>query len=333
VDKILTCVDADRFGQVRSPVVTFAANGEYFVSGGTDGVRVWRMEDGKLMATIRAEHVQCVAFSKDGKWIAAGTYDGDVMVFDARTHGRYDCTTWRTNDVIRGVDFSPNSTRLVVFGDHTATVWEIATRERRVGPLRHDDYVFAAKYSPEGDRIATATRESVRVYDGADGRLLVDIDVNVVPAYNTSLLWFNDHLGVISDSGIKQIDASTGSQIWEWPVPSTSNPVCIAIPKHGESIAYSANRSVTFWDTSTHTQFGLVYHPQDIHSIALSPDGRFLAIGGENETITIKRLSRVTVSIVSSHWVIACLKNLLAPIHLLIWLFHHIPIPGTRNSD
>ena len=317
--------------QARSPV-TFAANGEHFVSGSTDGVRVWRMEDGKLMATIRAEHVQCVAFSKDGKWIAAGTYDGDVMVWDAKIY-RQARTTWRTNDVIRGVEFSPNSAQLVVFGDHTATVWDITTRERRVGPLRHEDCVLAAKYSPEGDRIATATGKSVRVYDSNDGHPLVDIEVNVAPLYNSGLLWFNNHLVVISDNQIKQMDASTGTQIWEWAVPNTSNPVCIAIPKHGQLIAYSANRTdrtVTFWDTSTRTQFGLVNHPQDIHSIALSPDGRFLAIGGENETITIKRLSRIIVSIISSHWVIACLNNFLVPFHPSILLSPLYPL--TRNQ-
>jgi len=272
-------------GQVQSPV-TFAANGEYFVSGGTDGVRVWRMEDGELMATIKAEHVQCVAFSQDGKRIAAGTYNGDVMVLDAKIY-KHKCTTWQTNDVIRGIDISPDSTRLVVFGDHTATVWDIATRERCVGPLRHEDYVLAAKYSPEGDRIATATRKSVRVYDVADGRLLVDVSVNVAPWYNTGLLWFNDHLLVMSDSGIKQMDASTGSQIWEWPVPSVSNPVCIAIPKHGQLIAYSANCTE----------------------------------------------SRITVSIISFNWIIACLNKFLVLIHFSTLLSPLYPIPGARYPD
>jgi WD40 repeat protein len=66
------------------------------------------------------------------------------------------------------------------------------------------------------------------------------------------------------------------------------NDSCIALPKHGEFIAYSTKRTVTFWDTSTHTQLGLIQHPQDIRSIALSPDDRFLAIGGEGGKITIR---------------------------------------------
>ena len=285
-------------GQDRPPV-TFAASGEYVVSCVTRGVQVWRVEDGKLLATMEAEHVQCVAFSKDAKWIAAGTFWGDVMIWDAEIF-RHVFTTWRIDDVIRGVDFSPDSTRLLALGDKTATVWDIATREL-VFRLRHEKSLLAAKYSPNGNQIATATEESVRVYDGNKGHLVVEIKVQVTTSHNTGLLWFNNGLFVISDSSVKQIDASSGSTIWETPVP---NPSCITIPGHGEFIAYSANRTVTFWDTSTHTQCGLVHHPQDIYAIALSPDGRFLAIGGEDQKKnTIKRLSRITVSIVSPHWI------------------------------
>ncbi|KAF8548528.1 hypothetical protein OG21DRAFT_750496 [Imleria badia] len=272
-------------------LVTFAANGEYFVSGGTKGFRVWRAEDGQEMVTMAVEHVQCVAFSKDGKWIAAGTYWGDVFVWDAKTYKQ--TFTWKTDDVVRGLDFSPDATRLVALGDRTATVLNITARELAFRPLRHEDAV-AARYSPKGDRIATATRNVVRVYDSNDGRLLAETPVTVTSRFNTGLLWCIDHLFVTSESTIKQIDASTGSVVSDWSVPDSNTSSCIAIPKHGAFIAHSANRTVTFWDTSTHTELGHLDHPQDIFSIALSPDGRFLAIGGEHEKITIKRLSRIT---------------------------------------
>ncbi|KAF8139668.1 WD40-repeat-containing domain protein [Boletus edulis] len=251
------------------------------------------------MATMAAEQVGCVAFSKNCKWIAAGTYWGDVIVWDAKVY-KQPFTTWTTVGVIRGVDFSPDSTRLLALGDRTVTVWDITTRERVVGPLSHDDRVWAAKYSPQGDRIATATQKSLRVYDSNDGRLLVNIQVQITThRYNTSLVWSNNNVFVVSDGKIKQIDASTGSQVSEWPVPDLSALPCITVPQHGGFIACTANQTVTFWDTSTHTQIGLFRHqypPQDVHSIALSPDGRFLmlGIGGENEKITAKRLSRIT---------------------------------------
>ncbi|KAF8555011.1 hypothetical protein OG21DRAFT_962817 [Imleria badia] len=87
------------------------------------------------------------------------------------------------------------------------------------------------------------------------------------------------------------------SAVSDRPVPETCGLSCIALPKHGEFIAYSTNRTVMFWDPSTHTQLGLIKHPQHIRSVALLPDDRFLAIGGDCGKIIIKSLSRITDSI------------------------------------
>ena len=272
--------------------VTFSANGEYLLSGGDGGVRVWRVEDGTHVARMETRAVRCLAVSKDGRWIAAGTYLGDVFVWDAKTHKQVFKHNEDSRD-INGVDFSPDSTRLVSASENRmATIWDIPTRQR-VQTLRHDNFFKAAKYSPQGDRIATATEDSLRVWDSKDARSLLDIEAGVTPYYNAGLLWSNKHLFVISGKRIQQIDASTGSVVWKWPFPNSSLFSCIAVPKHGEFIACSANRTVTFWDTS-HAQLGHIQHPQRIGSIALSPDDKFIAIGGDGGKVN---LSCITVSV------------------------------------
>ena len=142
-------------------------------------------------------------------------------------------------------------------------------------------------------------RTEVATLTRLNGRLLKHIQVTVTPWLDTGLLWFNHHLLVISGSTIKQFEASTGSSVSEWPVPDSAPFSCIALPKHGGFIAYSTQRTVIFWDTATHTQLGLIQHPQDMLSIAVSPDDRFLAIGGQDRKITINSLSRIIVSILS----------------------------------
>ena len=231
--------------------------------------------------------------------MAEGTGWAEVIAWNAQTYERvFSRREESSHRNILGVDFSPDSTRLV--SAWTASIWDIATRQR-VQTLDHGDWVSAVKYSPQGDRIATATPDSVRIYDSNDGRLLVDIPGKVTPWFNTGLLWFDNDLFVVSDRKIKRIEASTGSAVSEWPVPDNIHFSCIALPKHGEFIAYSTRRTVTFWDTATHIQLGFIQHPQDIYSIAVSPDDRLLAIGGEDGKITINSLSRVTVSILSRY--------------------------------
>ena len=275
--------------------VTFSANGKYLLSGGDKGVQVWGMEDGKQMATMEAKKVLCLAVSKDGRWIAAGTSDGAVYVWDAETRGQ--AWSHKENNTVSAVDFSPDSTRLVTGDDQKATIWDMATR-KRVQTLKHEHWVNAAKYSAQGDRLATGTDQFVRIWDN-NGRLLVTIKVGVTPYFNTGLLWSNNHLFALSDGQIKQFEASsTESAVSEWPVPDTNYFSCIALPKHKEFIANSTDRTVICWDTTTRTQCGLIEHTQGIHSIAISPDDQFLAIGGGGGHIIIRKLSHITVSFV-----------------------------------
>ena len=270
---------------------------------------MWRVKDGKQVARMKTRGtVISLAASKNGKWIAAGTYNA-MLVWNAETYEEVikHEEGW-LGQIIHGVDFSPDSMRLVAGSDKkTAIVWDLGTG-KQVQTLRHGDWVRATKYSPQGDRIATATLGGpVRVWDSSDGRLLVDIDVKVTPQYNTGLLWSNGHLFVASDKTIKEFDASTGSKVSEWPVPDINDYSSIALPKHKLFIALSAKRTITFWDTSTHNQLSLtLQHPKDIHSIAFSPNDQILAIGG-GKIITLSPVSNVSCRVISS------LNSFLAP--------------------
>ena len=282
----------------KTRTVTFTANGEYLVSGDEKKVRVWRVDDGKQVATMAAGLVNCLAVSKDGRWIAAGAYSGEMFVWDAQRE--YKRAFSLEGYYLNGLDFSPDSTHLLAASfNRTVTTWDVANQESSLSlRFKHNDGLVAAKYSPQGDKIAVATSKSIRVYSSGDGRLLVNISAEVTTWYNTGLLWSNDHLFVVSKDKIKQIDASSGATVSEWSVPGSDSSSCIALLQQGKFIAYSTIRTVTLWDTDEHTQLDLIQHTQNIRSIAISPDERSLAIAGEYGKITIGRLSRITASIV-----------------------------------
>ena len=313
--------------------MTFTVDGEYIISGGEE-LGVWRAKDGKQIATMAAADVRCLAVSKNGRWIAGGTFNGHAILWDAKTFEKL-FTHKEDDHIIYGVDFSPDSAQLVTASRNlTATVWDVAASEKVLN-LHHKRPVIAAKFSPQGDRIATATRDSVRVWDSNDGRLLVDIPVKVTPLFNTGLLWSNSRLFVVSVNKIKVFKASTGSTVSEWPVRGSNSYSCIAIPRHGEFIAYSTYDTLTFWETPTHAQLGQIQHPQNIYSIARSPDDQFLAIGGYGKKITINSLSPITVSLLS-HWIMVHLNNFSCSDHFSTGFNHFVSstphIPGTRYS-
>ena len=70
----------------------------------------------------------------------------------------------------------------------------------------------------------------------------------------------------------------------------------MALPKYEGLVAFSANRTVILWDTSTHSQIPLtLQHPEDKCSTAFSPGDQILAISGGSK-ITIQSPSVIKVS-------------------------------------
>jgi len=207
----------------RDDIYSVAAlvDGKHIVSGGKQGkIRYWRIEDNKEVGTPMhaGSSVANIAVSQDGKWIVSGTGDGRVMVWNSESHSKV--TEFRAHDDgVVAVDISPDATKIVtVSEDFTACVWSLSTGERLLGPWpKLDRSVVAARFSPDGRLIATATDvDSVRVYDSLDGSLLVKFPVNVHSTLDHSLAWASDskQLFVLSRGGdIHRVDVSTGTTL------------------------------------------------------------------------------------------------------------------------
>ena len=189
--------------------MAFSPKGEYFFCGNDSEVQVWRVENGKRTATMNiSSQAVSLAVSEDGRWLASGTYKG-VYLWDTSTHEQ---VLKVEKGVVLGVDFSPDASRLVYASssmwDKVVSIWDLGTL-KQVQTLPHEEWVFAAKYSPQGDRIATTAPGSARVYDSSNGNLLVEINFNVDP-WGKGVFWFNDHLLLPSGGNVARIEISTG---------------------------------------------------------------------------------------------------------------------------
>lgn len=239
-----------------------------------------------------------LAVSKDGRLVAFGGPSGIAEVWDIKTRSKVAEASVGPCRVF-GVDVSPDSSRFATASNQCVDVWSVSTGQRLLGPLKHPDILAAVKFSPSGDRIATATWEhdSIRLYDSSNGQLLVDIPDRVSSPYNTSLAWSNDGrlLFIASRAGkIKCFHVSGSFLSWtEWDVQADNQPVCIALASNGKFIASASSRFISFWDTSTHTRIGPVIEQSErVWSIALSNDGH-LASGGDDKKVTLRNLRNV----------------------------------------
>ena len=290
-------LDTGRFNTVWA--VAFHPDGIHLFGGSWDGLRRWRVAGGKEAGKQLGMDLTAISVSNDHRWILCGTMEG-ASVWDAKTLEK--TIEVEGTNFVAAVDISPDSTRFATGtaeGDNKATIWDITTGGRLVGPLRCDNYTAGVKFSPDGGYIAVAVRDyPIQVFDSRSGDQLSTIRASV-PHWQplTPLAWSNNGQQIFvacGDNKIKTFEVSTGSQLAETQVHDDGDVLSITLAANGKFLASIAGRSILFWDVLTLTQIGsIVKDSQEIRSIAVSPDCSHLAIGGSKGKITIRHLSDI----------------------------------------
>lgn len=115
------------------------------------------------MAIMKTGMVNCFAVSKDGKIITLGTSTGKMSVWDAQMYTTV--FAHETRYSLYGVDFSPQSAHLITASISGCAIVLDNTTGKQVQIFLHHPAVIAAKYSPQGDRVAMAPQDVVQVWD------------------------------------------------------------------------------------------------------------------------------------------------------------------------
>jgi WD40 repeat protein len=152
-----------------------AAGGEHLEAVPARGravVSLWKVATGELLFTSRTPGLETaweVAFSPDGKTLAAGLASGDVHLFDVASGGQV-ATLSGHGGRVRWLGFHPDGRSLAVAGlwpDHTVFVWDLATRKQPRRLPGHGSEVLSGAWRADGRLLITAgsTDGTVRLWD------------------------------------------------------------------------------------------------------------------------------------------------------------------------
>jgi WD40 repeat protein len=144
---------------------------------GSFNVLLWDVSTGKEVARLpigESEEtlVDSFAFSSNGKWLAAGTAGGQVMLWDLATHRGVDQSF---GDEVNGfginfadVAFSPNS-KLLAVGTDTGTtfLWDPETRQVLDGLVGNGSGIDVVAFSPDGKTLVAGDGTGVVFWDVA----------------------------------------------------------------------------------------------------------------------------------------------------------------------
>jgi len=282
--------------------VIFSPDGKTVLSGSQDGtVKQWDAVTGDLKRTIslwndfsyevgdqkRDSEVWSIAFSPDGKLLAAGAYNGTLRLWDLST-GKQSAVLKGHTSLINNLAFSPDGTLLATSGvDSTLFVWDVA-KESQLAALPIPGQVQSLVFSPDGKTLAYGgTGMSVRLWDTIAGEESVELsELDGV----LSLAFSSDSLTLASssiDGSVRLWDGeSASSRIFKERVGWITN---MAFSPDGTTLISSTWDGVMqLWETATGDQTALLLdHTTPVNSIAFNPDGTILAVGSEDSMIRL----------------------------------------------
>jgi len=277
----------------------FLQDGRHLLSGSDDGrVRQWRVNDGvEVGGAMNTGDTSGMAVSRDGNWIVCG--GGRVAsVWNMKTRQGPVLTISDHSPNVNPVDISPDSSRFATGADDRRVfIWDIVTGKLLVGPLQHDDIVLGLRFSPDGDRIATGDRRSLRIYNAVNGDLLRTFQVPINSWPGNPILWSSaQSIFALSVNAFIHLGADEGRVFSNWTIPGAlvHNFANFAMASNGRFIAAYVGNSISLWDPFTSARISsVITNPSEVWSIAISPDNKYLASSIAGGVITIRNLDSI----------------------------------------
>jgi WD40 repeat protein len=304
-------------GEGGITTLDFSPDGTMLASGGWDDtVRIWDVQTGKQIRKIDAHKAMVgrVLFAPSGRLLASrGALDGSVRLWEPTTGvqvqkfvGLSKINPWRLNHDT-ALSITPDAKTLVTTARESLVFFDIPSGAE-VKRVPAHVYGITAACSPDGKLLATGGVDagqdvySLRIWDAATGKELrkCELPKNEPPTY---ISWDPRDNGkfaaVVAEDNMHIFDAHTGKEVETlkhyWPSKVVYSP-------DGKSLASAGSGpTIRRWDANTGKEINpdSTSHQGGISAVAVSPDGKYVASGGEDlrlwDAATHKLLRKIDV--------------------------------------
>jgi WD40 repeat protein len=267
-----------------SPDGKIVASGEEFSD---NTILLWEAASGKVLHKLKGHKGQMItalSFSPDGKMLASSGHDGKILVWDPATGNRL--------FEVRGHEavFSPDGTVLAISSggsqDTKVRIWDVTTKEdrRALAGTLHVTWSTPLAFSRDGKLLAAGDDTSIFLWDVASGRRLFE---TVDPAGFAQALAFLPGDRALacgySDGSLRFWDPSSQTEIF--PPSSGQGSISWLGLSRDASLLVSAGsaKALHLWDPATGKSLGSVPGVLGWSILAISPDGKRIAVPQSDE--------------------------------------------------
>ena len=229
-----------------------------------------------------SERVHGVAFTPDGRRVIGAGWTRPVFVWDRNT-GQTIQELTPPSDYIYSMAVSPDGRRLLggYRNDHNLALWNLGTGQRSGRMTGHTGPVRSLAFSPNSRRALSGSEDgTVRLWD-VDGEAELARLEHGAPV--RAVAYSPDGRRALSGGGgiIRLWDLEGREQVRQFDHDALS----LAFVSESRALAGDGDGLIRLWDVETGDELLRIdKHFDDVHGLAVSPDGRYALSGSRDAT-------------------------------------------------